>query len=115
MTESEDNEPEAPDESPDTPQVADIAEALQRAMTSIVEVMQPIMQTVVTLWGNIYSTLHNTYLEQGAIYGDSEEGMMRWLKECGEAARHRMEAERIEQYHAGMRAFKEQLERRQEE
>ena len=71
--------------------------------------LQPTFEAYLKLAQDIHDALHTAYLEDGAIYGDTHEGLMRWLEECGKINRLRAEAERLEQYHEGMRQFKQRL------
>ena len=45
--------------------------------------------------GKLYDAVWQAYLADGACYGETHEGMMRWLRERGEAERLRYEAEYI--------------------
>lgn len=42
-------------------------------------------------------------------YGKSDDGMMRWMRECAEIERLRMKAERLEEHHRGMADFRQML------
>lgn len=55
----------------------------------------------------IYDTMYAAYIADGAIYGESQEGMLRWMEELREIARLRSEAQRLEDHHAMLRDFKE--------
>ncbi len=54
-------------------------------------------------------TLRATYIEAGAPYGDTHEGMMRWMDECNEAAALETRAESIRQHHLLLADMRKQL------
>lgn len=79
-----------------------LVEGLGRAFEAIGPVVERFMEVC---WDG--------YREAGMPYGESEEGMMRWLRERAEIARLRMEAERLEKYQSGMAAFRRMLKERE--
>ncbi len=52
---------------------------------------------------------YTAYVEDGAIYGPTDDGMMRWLREKSEAAHARTKAEEIEQRQEMIRELKRKL------
>ncbi len=72
-----------------------LAASLWKQIAAWREEIMPALQSV-------YDTIHASYLAAGAPYGDTHEGMLRWIEEKGEVARLRMEADRIEQRHRDM-------------
>lgn len=61
--------------------------------------MQPLMIAVRQAAEEAYRITQEAYSEAGAPYGDTHEGMMRWLSECAEITRHEVKAEQIRQHH----------------
>lgn len=89
-----------------------VIQPLAKAFQSIVEVLRPALKPVVDAMSKINEIVWNAYLADGAIYGETQEGFLRWLKEQGEIKRLQHEAEQIEQRQANIRDFKEMLARK---
>lgn len=53
------------------------------------------MTDVFNAMQELYNAVHSAYLEAGAPYGDTSDGMQRWVRERGEAERLRAEADQI--------------------
>ena len=54
-------------------------------------------ERLIAAWAPVSAYLQELYTAVGAPYGDSDEGLRRWLEEAGEARRLRAQAEAIEQ------------------
>jgi hypothetical protein len=66
--------------------------AIGQAFQAMVPHIQQQMDQVATAWRDvIYPKIHESYLADGAPYGDTYEGLLQWVKEMGEIRRH-MEA-----------------------
>jgi hypothetical protein len=64
------------------------------------------MHSMAEIITKVAETVHTAYIEDGAIYGDTHAGLMRWIEEKGKIARLRAEADELEQYHEGLKTFK---------
>lgn len=80
--------------------------ALTGLFTEMRQAVQPIIESTLEIAQKVSDAVRTAYIEDGAIYGDTHEGLMRWLNERGEINRLRNEAERIEQHQAAVRDFK---------
>lgn len=89
-----------------------VMQPLAKAFQSIAEILQPAFKPVVEVMGKINKIVWNAYLADGAIYGETQEGFLRWLKEGSKIERLQREAEQIEQRQANIRDFKEMLARK---
>lgn len=58
---------------------------------------------------HINEVVYASYLADGAIYGETQEGYLRWLRERGEMEHLRMQAAHIEQHQQDLRDFKRML------
>ena len=79
-----------------------MTEILRRKIEHALEVVMPAVEKV-------YGAVHEDYVEQGAIYGDTSEGMLRWVRELAEADRLAIRAAYAHQRHQMLRDFKEKL------
>ncbi len=87
---------------------------IYQGVPSFAESIKPAVDAVLDISQKVDSAMHTAYLEDGAIDGDTHEGLMRWMNERGEIARLRAEADRIEQHQAGLRHFRQRLAERAE-
>lgn len=60
----------------------------------------------------VMETVHEDYVEQGAIYGDNTYGMLRWMRELAEADRLLIRAAYIQQRHQMLRDLQQTLRER---
>jgi len=79
------------------------------AAQTIVDAFVPTLQAISEAAQKIYDAIYQSYLDQGAIYGENHEGLMRWMKELGEIARLEAEAGRLREHHAMLANFKRQI------
>ena len=86
-----------------------IIQPLAQAFQAIAEAMKPAFEATMKVAQAVNDVIYNAYLEDGAIYGKSHDGMMRWMKERGEIARLRQQAEHLEQHQEMIRDFKQML------
>lgn len=75
--------------------------------SDLIAAIRPIAKSVIETGQRIYDTMYAAYIADGAIYGESQEGMLRWMEELREIARLCSEAQRLEDHHAMLRRFKE--------
>ena len=70
------------------------------------DAMQPALsemaRAVQAFWMTLYERVWNCYRAAGMPYGESDEGMLRWLQDRRRIEALRLEAERIELHHATM-------------
>ena len=83
--------------------------ALTNLFNTIGQALTPAIESTLVIVERIGDALHTAYVEDGAIYGDTQEGLQRWLRECTEINRLRMQADRLEQHQAMVRDFKRSL------
>jgi hypothetical protein len=86
-----------------------------KAFEKLTEALQPTFQVVAAVAEHVSNVLWEAYREDGAIYGETQEGFLRWMKEKAEIEHLRMQAECIEQHQAMIRDFKQQLAQRREQ
>ncbi|HEY1390616.1 MAG TPA: hypothetical protein VGF38_18930 [Ktedonobacterales bacterium] len=61
--------------------------SIAQAFQAMAPQIQQQMDQVATAWRDvIYPKIHESYLADGAPYGDTHEGLMRWVKEMGRFA-----------------------------
>lgn len=84
-------------------------EAAVKAGQAIEENLIPAFQRLIPVMQAVYDTIWRTYREAGAPYGETADGLLRWVREVGEAKRLQFEAERILQYHQVLADFRQRL------
>lgn len=91
--------------------ISEMMDKLAASVSSIIQQIMPIVQQV-------YQAMNLRYQEAGAPYGDTHEGLMRWMHDMGEISRKQQEIARILQYHemlVGARKLGEEFRRRVEQ
>lgn len=86
-------------EYPNVEAMREFAAAVQRAGEIIAEVLRPVVEALMEFCRKAYEAIHAEYVRRGAIYGDTNDGMLRWLEEIVTIGRLRQEAEYLEQRH----------------
>lgn len=86
-----------------------VTQPLTKAFQAIVEAIQPALKPMMEAIQHISEAVYASYLEDGAIYGETQEGYVRWLRECGEMERLRVQVEHIKQHQQDLRDFKRML------
>lgn len=81
-------------------------DGLNKTFAAVAEALKPTMDAVLKAAETISAALWQAYRDEGAIYGDTQEGLQRWMDEQMKINRLRAEADRLEQYHEGLRQFK---------
>ena len=79
--------------------IIEFGQALVESVGLMIEAMTPAVNA-------IWEACREAYRAAGMPYGESDDGMMRWLREVGEIDRLRWEAERLEEHHRGMADFR---------
>jgi hypothetical protein len=76
-------------------------ERVRRAFTEYGQLLRgtvtPEIERIVALIQQVVDSLRSAYLAAGATYGDTDDGMLRWLNELGELARCRARIEELRQ------------------
>jgi hypothetical protein len=71
----------------------------------VLDILRPISDRFVAMGQEIMDAMYAAYVADGAIYGETREGMLRWMEETNEIARLRGEAQRMEDHHTILRDF----------
>lgn len=71
---------------------------LERTLRAVSSAIKDIAQSFMSAWAQIWKRqlqpfLHAIYIEQGAPYGDTEEGLLRWMRELGEKRQRQKKSE----------------------
>ena len=83
---------------------------LSEVMTRYVgEMIAEMAEVILPAIEKVTEVVHEGYVEQGAIYGDTTDGMLRWMRELSEANKYLIRAAYIKQRHQMLRDFKEKL------
>jgi hypothetical protein len=76
-----------------------LAEAMRQTFTSITETLTTTFNALIPIMQNIQDALWTAYREAGRPYGDTPEGLMRWMDDVGKVNRMQAEIEYIRNYH----------------
>jgi hypothetical protein len=68
--------------------------------------MRPAMEAFAEAAKGMYAAVYGEYVAHGAIYGETDEGFLRWLEEIGEINRLEAKAQRIRQQHEDLADFR---------
>lgn len=71
--------------------------------------LAPLLQQIGIATQMIYEAFWQSYREAGMPYGETEEGLLRWMKEVGEVERMQMESERILAHHQMLANFRTEV------
>jgi hypothetical protein len=82
--------------------IQDTGQAIAVALGKWMEQAAPAMQA-------FYAAMYARYREAGAPYGENHEGLMRWVREVGEAQRLEWEAQRILERHETLATSRRRL------
>jgi len=72
---------------------------IEKAFSAIGETLVEKMERLLPTAQRFYDAVYAQYLEEGAIYGESHEGVMRWIEDLAEIDRHRQAIEEIKMRH----------------
>lgn len=86
-----------------------INRAMQKLAVSIVADTKPFLSQLAKVAGELDLLVHEEYLAAGAIYGDTHEGQMRWVREKFEIAGLRQQADDLEARHADLKSFRDRV------
>lgn len=84
----------------------DFTVAVSEFGQKLVDTFRPVAERFIAMGQEIYDSMYALYVADGAIYGETQEGMLRWMEELNEIARLRSEAQYMEDRHAMLRDFK---------
>jgi hypothetical protein len=73
------------------------------------EQMAPIFNNIVAYMQDVYESIYQNYIDNGAVYGKTHEGMMRYLQEIGKAERLIREGQDILRRQEDIRDLKKQI------
>lgn len=89
-----------------------IIEPMVQAFVSFQESLKPTMTALCAVINRITESLYQTYLENGAPYGESMDGMWRYYHEQSDIIRNQQEIERMKSQIDGMRSLRQKLKER---
>jgi hypothetical protein len=82
-------------------------QSVQDIFQTIGEQIQPVFSQIAEVFQTIHQAIWTAYLEDGAIYGENNEGMWRWLRERKEIESLREKADRMEREIESLRRFRQ--------
>ncbi|TCL74266.1 hypothetical protein EDC14_1004204 [Hydrogenispora ethanolica] len=73
-------------------QLLELSEKLRNAAVALSQAMNPLVEQLTQSCQTLYAQFEEVYQKAGMPYGDSKEGMMKWMKEqketCRQAGEH---------------------------
>ncbi len=84
-------------------------ESVREGLLGIGRALQPAVERFGKAAHILYDAMWNAYRQAGAPYGETEEGLQRWIQEEGEKARAREEATRREAWEAGLNKIRQRV------
>jgi len=90
-------------------QMQQFSQAANALAAAYVRNLQPLFDAIREAGRAVYKASWQAYLEAGAPYGESHEGMMGWMQECISIARFEAEAEKIKQHHTLLADMRKRL------
>lgn len=85
---------------------ADVGAAFGRVATTLGGYFDRAIPAIADAMNTVLVIMSRAYSEAGSPYGESNDGMLRWVRELGEARQHIDEAERILDRHRGLAEFR---------
>lgn len=79
---------------------------------AMVKALTPVMESIRDVCKVLHTTCWNNYRNAGMPYGETEEGMLRWMREIAEIHNMRFQADRLESNHklyARLRAKRDKI------
>ncbi len=89
-----------------------VVEPIEKLAPAIVEALRPAMEAFAEAAKGMYAAVYSEYVACGAIYGETDEGFLRWLEEIGEVSRLENAAQRIRQRHEDLADLRQTLRKR---
>ncbi|SRR5258706_4561452 len=85
------------------PSLNDTLESLREAFIQVGEVISTFSKTIVPavmpILTTVHTVMHDIYLQAGAPYGDTDEGLLQWIDDMSTVRRLQAEAEAIVEKH----------------
>lgn len=102
-SESEQSQEEQSTDQELRPSLNETFESLREAFIQVGEVVSTFTRTIVPavmpVLTTIHSVMHDIYLQAGAPYGDTDEGLLQWIDDMSTVRRLQAEAEAIVEKH----------------
>jgi hypothetical protein len=73
------------------------------------DTLTPSLERSTQLGEQVFGMLRSGYRTAGAVYGDTDDGLMRWLTELGQIARCEARIEEIRQHHEMLATLRRHL------
>ena len=83
-----------------------LSRALSLWTSNVARLVNQTVKAVLPILESIRDALWETYRQAGMPYGDSQEGLLRWMEDMGAIRRHEAEVERIRQHHQNLIDFR---------
>ncbi len=83
-----------------------LSRALSLWTSNVAQVVNQTVKAVLPILESIRDALWETYRQAGMPYGDSQEGLLRWMEDMGKIRQHEAEIERIRQHHQNLIDFR---------
>lgn len=77
----------------------DMTRTFQAIVDALCQGMKRMVEGALPLLAEVGRVMWDAYRQAGMPYGDTQEGLMHWIRDLGEIKRHEMEIERIKQHH----------------
>lgn len=77
----------------------DFVQAISQSFEQVAAVVSQTIQQIMPVIQQIYAALEERYKEAGSPYGNTHDGLMRWLYDMGEINQKQQEVKRILLYH----------------
>lgn len=74
----------------------EVLQQFQKAMDAVIEALRPVVEAVAEFCRAVNDAFFAEYRARGAIYGDTDAGMLRWLDELHMIVRLRQQADYLE-------------------
>lgn len=84
----------------------DLGNALHAIGEAVIASLAPSINSLAESMQGVHDLFWKTYIEAGAPYGETEDGMMKWYDEIGEAKRLQYQADRILEHHKMLADFR---------
>lgn len=88
--------------------------SLSTFMENFSAVIMQIAEQLLPIIQQIYNALHDKYLEAGAPYGDTQEGLLRWMDEIAEIRHMEMRIEEITSSHQALALLRKRITEKRE-
>jgi len=83
-----------------------LSRALSLWASNVAQVVNQTVKAIMPILEAIRDALWEAYRQDGMPYGDSQEGLLRWMEDMGKIRQHEAEIERIRQHHQNLIDFR---------